>query len=113
MLPSFWLAKSEPGKDAGSVRIDSRYGRDRGHSLATLCSRPEAGGHLLKWHSTRRRRKPCKLSPEPDEECLERETGLQLILERAPDLANRFGGPLGCLTSLRRNVGGELRNAVD
>jgi hypothetical protein len=27
MLPSFWRAKSEPGKDAGSVRIDFRYGR--------------------------------------------------------------------------------------
>jgi hypothetical protein len=38
-------AKSEPGEDAGSVRI-GKYGRDLpgwdgGRSLATLCSRPE------------------------------------------------------------------------
>jgi hypothetical protein len=50
MLPSFWRAKSEPGKDAGSARIDLKYGRDRGRSMATLCSRPEAGGHLLEGH---------------------------------------------------------------
>jgi len=33
-------AKSEPGKDAGSVRI-GKYGRDRRRRLATLCSRSE------------------------------------------------------------------------
>jgi hypothetical protein len=50
MLPSLWQAKSEPGKDAGSVRIDLKYGRDRGRGMAMLCSRPEAGRHLLEGH---------------------------------------------------------------
>jgi hypothetical protein len=31
-------ANSEPGNDA---RIGTNYGRDRGRSQATLCSRPE------------------------------------------------------------------------
>src|SRR5919106_343750 len=52
MLPSFWRAKSEPGKDAGSVRTDLKYGRDRGRKRGDALQPPRsrqafAGGALL------------------------------------------------------------------
>jgi hypothetical protein len=42
-LPSFRRAKSKPGKDAGSVHIGLRYGRDRGRGMAPLYSRRKEG----------------------------------------------------------------------
>src|SRR5579885_3178456 len=37
-------AKSKPGKDAEAF-VAGGYGRDRGRSLAPLCSEPETAGH--------------------------------------------------------------------
>jgi hypothetical protein len=42
-------AKSEPGKDAGSARIVNTRATE-GRGMATFCSRPEPGGHLLERH---------------------------------------------------------------
>jgi hypothetical protein len=42
-LPALERAKGKPGKDAGSVHIGSRYGRDRGRGMAPHCSRVRVG----------------------------------------------------------------------
>ena len=49
MLARSWRAKSNPGKNAGSVHIDRRYGGDRGRSMATLCIRKawDAGATII------------------------------------------------------------------